>query len=166
MALRLPVQKRASTKFSSWPRFTPTNISTSPTAPGALTTASQSNDATTLLCLRTMRWFEQSKQSSEQGRQQSPLGIIRFDLTKAFFVRALYQTLHPAYLTNTGGNSRTAAMAASVFAPNAVVIRLRHKRTNIQARSRGRSQARWDSGPISGGDLSKQSPERLDNYLR
>ena len=51
---------------------------------------------------------------------------LRFD--ENIFRQALYQTLHPPYLTNTGGNSRTDAMkmvqAASVFAPNALVIPL------------------------------------------
>src|SRR5205823_4696126 len=40
--------------------------------------------------------------------------------------QAFYQTLHPPYLTNTGGNSRADAMrliqAASVFAPNAILL--------------------------------------------
>jgi exodeoxyribonuclease-1 len=48
---------------------------------------------------------------------------LRFD--ENILRQALYQTLYPPYLTNTGGNSRTDAMkmvqAASVFAPDALV---------------------------------------------
>jgi exodeoxyribonuclease I len=51
---------------------------------------------------------------------------LRFD--EHIFREALYQTLHPPYLTNTGGNSRSDAMkmvqAASIFAPDAIVIPL------------------------------------------
>jgi exodeoxyribonuclease-1 len=49
---------------------------------------------------------------------------LRFD--ESIFRQALYQTLHPPYLTYTAGNSRTDVMkmvqAASVFAPDALVL--------------------------------------------
>lgn len=49
---------------------------------------------------------------------------IKFD--ENLLRQAFYQTLHPLYLTNTAGNSRTdimrIAQAASVYAPDALVI--------------------------------------------
>ncbi len=49
---------------------------------------------------------------------------IRFD--EHFLRQALYQTLHPPYLTNTNGNSRSDLLrmlqAVSVYAPDAIVI--------------------------------------------
>jgi exodeoxyribonuclease I len=54
---------------------------------------------------------------------------IAFD--ERIFRQALYQTLHPPYLTNTIGNSRADAMkmvqAASVFAADALVIPINEK---------------------------------------
>ena len=64
-------------------------------------------------------------------RAWSPAIFIRYNslrFDENIFRQALYQTLHPPYLTNTGGNSRTDPMkmvqATSVFAPNALVIPL------------------------------------------
>lgn len=49
---------------------------------------------------------------------------LRFD--EHLLRQGFYQTLHPAYLTNTGGNSRSDALrmiqAAAVFAPGAISI--------------------------------------------
>lgn len=59
------------------------------------------------------------------------IGYNSISFDEAIFRQALYQTLHPPYLTNTGGSCRTDVLkmvqAASVFAPDAVTIPLNEK---------------------------------------
>jgi exodeoxyribonuclease-1 len=52
------------------------------------------------------------------------VGYSSLNFDEHLFRQALYKTLHPPYLTNTGGNSRSDALrmvqAALLFAPNAI----------------------------------------------
>ena len=54
------------------------------------------------------------------------MGYNSVGFDEHFLRQALYQTLHPPYLTNTNGNSRSDILrmlqAASVYAPDAVII--------------------------------------------
>ena len=67
----------------------------------------------------------------DPGRQPIFIGYNSIAFDERIFRQALYQTLHPPYLTNTIGNSRADAMkmvqAASVFAADALVIPINEK---------------------------------------
>jgi exodeoxyribonuclease-1 len=70
----------------------------------------------------------------EKLRSWSPaifIGYNSIGFDENIFRQALYQTLHPPYLTNTGGNCRSDALrmaqAASLFAPNVLAIPVNEK---------------------------------------
>ena len=78
--------------------------------------------------------YEMVRAVHQKLRSWSPAIFIGYNsiaFDERIFRQALYQTLHPPYLTNTVGNSRTDAMkmvqAASVFAPDALVIPINEK---------------------------------------
>src|SRR5690348_8863791 len=70
----------------------------------------------------------------EKLRTWSPaifIGYNSIGFDENIFRQALYQTLHPPYLTNTCGNCRSDVLrmvqAASLFAPNVLAIPLNEK---------------------------------------
>ncbi len=74
------------------------------------------------------------RQVQEKLRSWSPAVFIGYNsigFDEHIFRQALYQTLHPPYLTNTGGNCRSDALrmvqAASLFAPNALAVPVNEK---------------------------------------
>ncbi len=73
--------------------------------------------------------YEMTRAIHAQLHSWSPalfMGYNSLGFDEHFLRQALYQTLHPPYLTNTNGNSRSDILrmlqAASVFAPDAVTI--------------------------------------------
>jgi exodeoxyribonuclease-1 len=73
--------------------------------------------------------YEMVQQIREKLLSCSPAVFVGFNslrFDEHLLRQAFYKTLHPIYLTNTGGNSRCDAMrllvAASVFAPNAISV--------------------------------------------
>ena len=73
--------------------------------------------------------YEMIRQIRDKLLQWSPATFIGFNsisFDENLLRQALFQTLHPAYLTNTNGNARSdvlrMAYAASVYTPDAVVV--------------------------------------------
>ena len=76
------------------------------------------------------------------------IGFNSLDFDEVLLRQALFQTLHPAYLTNTDGNRRSDAIriahAASIFAPESI---------NVPKDGRGRETLRLDQlAPANGFD--------------
>ena len=73
--------------------------------------------------------YEMIRQIRDKLLQWSPATFIGFNsmsFDEKLLRQALFQTLHPAYLTNTNGNARSdvlrMAYAASVYTPDAMVV--------------------------------------------
>jgi exodeoxyribonuclease I len=101
-------------------------------APGALLTNGVS--APTLHDPQLPSHYEMVRAIHQKLRSWSPAIFIGYNsiaFDERILRQALYQTLHSPYLTNTIGNSRTDAMkmvlAASVFAPDALVLPMNEK---------------------------------------
>ena len=95
--------------------------------PGALAVTGMTID--NLLDAALPCHYEMVREIREKLIQWSPATFIgynslRFD--EELLRKALFRTLHPAYLTNTGGNTRADAMVliqvASVFAPDCLTV--------------------------------------------
>ena len=88
------------------------------------TTLVSSNHSYLEMIQQIRTWMGQRTPSMVIGHNS-----IEFD--EPFLRQALYQTLHPVYLTNTGGNSRgdtmRIAQAASIFAPSRINVPLSDK---------------------------------------
>ncbi|MBN4048152.1 hypothetical protein JYU09_01070 [bacterium AH-315-O15] len=73
--------------------------------------------------------YEMMQHIREKVLQWSPATFVGFNslqFDENLLRQALFQTLHPAYLTNTNGNARSDALrvahAASTYAPGAMVV--------------------------------------------
>ncbi len=73
--------------------------------------------------------YEMIQQIRDKLLEWSPATFIGFnsiEFDENLLRQALFQTLHPAYLTNTNGNARSDAMrvahAASIYAPDAIAV--------------------------------------------
>ena len=82
--------------------------------------------------------YEMVRHVREKLLSWSPAVFIGYNsigFDEHLFRQALYKTLHPPYLTNTNGNSRTDAMrmvqAASIFTPNALKIPVGDRRKRV-----------------------------------
>jgi exodeoxyribonuclease I len=84
------------------------------------------------------------------------IGYNSIDFDESLLRQAFFQTLHPAYLTNTNGNSRADMMrvvhAASVYAPNSIAVPLDEK---------GRQTFRLDRLAPANGYVHVQAHEAL-----
>ena len=109
-------------------------------APGALRATGVTPDMLTDPSLPTH--YEAIRQIRAKLLKWSPATFIGFNslgFDEDLLRQAFFQTLHPAYLTNTGGNGRSDAMriahAASIYAPASI---------NVPTNERGRETFRLE----------------------